>query len=124
MSAPTEAEIREAIIEHGTYPQDGGLKGRLAVFVREWANSIKCGAFDALDPDFDQATEEPYYSGSWWDLRASEAIVLRDLALAAEGRAVERSVAIILEELTAAGVAFAEAYPDAPWIPLEETVAA
>ena len=116
-SAPTEAEIRSWVVDHGTYPGPAGLTGQMAEIIAEWANSVKCGAYDALESE-EPREDSPAIAGSWRDLRPSEAVVLRDLVVAAEARAVERCRSLIIEELTTAGVAFATAYPEAPWTPL------
>lgn len=50
----------------------------------------------------------------WCDLRPSEARRLRALLHEAHARAIPRLKAIILDELTAVGVRFAQEYPEAP----------
>lgn len=53
-------------------------------------------------------------SDLWADLRPSEWARLHELLRAAQDRSVERARAAILEEITAAALAFAAEYPDAP----------
>lgn len=57
---------------------------------------------------------EPAEDTLWTDLRPSEAVALSAMVHEAAYRAADRCWDIILEELTAAGVAFAAAYPAAP----------
>ncbi|HLY13354.1 MAG TPA: hypothetical protein VKR24_03320, partial [Candidatus Limnocylindrales bacterium] len=106
-SPPTAAEIRAWVVDQGTYPKPHSLRTQLVELVEDWSNAINAGAFDALEAEDPRDPEHPI-PGSWNDLRPSEAVILRDLVKAAAARALDRCEAIIVDELTAAGVTFAE----------------
>lgn len=125
MTAPTESEIRTALRQRvEAYPADNP-KDTLREAVRSWAATLISPAFDTLesiDPRDGPTSSEP--DDLWRDLRPSEAVTLRDLARAAIERAIERCDAVILDELTAAGVRFAMEHPDAPRAAAREKVPA
>ncbi len=116
-TAPTEAEIREAIrarIEN--YPSDDP-RTPLREAIKGLAGILRGPAYDTLEsPDprdgNGMATApEDLWSG---DLRPSEALVLRRHGEAAVERAFERAMALIVEEIVAAALAAAAEIPDAP----------
>ncbi|MBA2555898.1 MAG: hypothetical protein H0V12_00885 [Chloroflexi bacterium] len=102
--ALTEQDIRKAIEASAT--STDALRWAISVVA-----STSCAAFTALSRD--DAGDDARDS-RWRDLRRSEARRLRELVTGAIDAAATRCEAIILEELTAAGVAFAAEYPDAP----------
>lgn len=120
-SAPTEAEIREAIAERARYPFSGdpfprsgegplraalrGIAGDYSDPVGEAGRIIEIGT-----TEYGEGAD----TGLWRDLRASEAARLRDLVDAAIERAADAAERVIIDELVAAGVTFAGLYPDAP----------
>jgi len=69
-------------------------------------------AITSIDPRDPTQDDQP--GDVWRDLRPSEAAVLDAIADEAKGRAFERAEAIIIDELVAAALRFAAAYPDAP----------
>jgi hypothetical protein len=115
MSAPTEAEIREAISYRmaalpGDDPADHILEG-----IEEMADFM-------YGPSTDKLSGEPAHRTSarkcpadvWDDLRRPEAACLDALYTEATQRALARCLEVVTEELVIAGVAFAAAFPDAP----------
>jgi hypothetical protein len=126
MNAPTEAEVRHLITARIEAPEGssgdpgGDLRNSLRGVIHDAGQWVRHPAWYSLDvtPD-DAGTEwnEQDLDGDpplWIELRRSEARRLRDLLREAEERAVARCEAIILDELTAAGVAFAAEFPEAP----------
>jgi hypothetical protein len=65
-----------------------------------------------MSSEYDAGDDAP--DSLWRDLRRSEARRLRELVTDAIAAATRRCEAVILEELTAAGVTFAAEHPDAP----------
>lgn len=121
MTAPSEQEIREAIAVRGTYSMassySGGLRGALEGLISEYAEAIDSAVSDAeaaRDDVLEEGQDPRDLAGLWADLRLSEADRLRRLADAATARAADRAEAIIVEEIVAAGLAFAAEFPDAP----------
>jgi hypothetical protein len=119
---PTEAEIRAAIEARmaesvGDYTRHRTPAERLRVAIEDAALVVDYAAFDVLDweGEPEAAPSEPTI---WWGLSRAEARQLRALVDAAKSTLVERCEALIVEELTAVGVAFAAKHPDAPrWRP-------
>lgn len=105
-TAPSEAEIRAAI-EAAPDGYDGvsDLTGKL--YELFGAPLYGPGRFD---PEEDQVGPRDL----WVDLRASEAARLLELADEAWVRARQRVHQILVDELTAAALAFAAEYPEAP----------
>jgi hypothetical protein len=108
MSAPTEQEIRERI--RVGFAADDGI--RTAVY--ETANPLTNPFLDTLEPEgtVDGPASSP--SALWTDLRTSEAVCLRDMTEKVASSLIERIEAMIVDELVAVGVEFAQRYPDAP----------
>ncbi|HUG47975.1 MAG TPA: hypothetical protein VMP67_06135 [Candidatus Limnocylindria bacterium] len=108
MSA-TEQEVREAI-EGRKHLRDklaeAFAEASLPVGEAAWH-----GGVDADEPFVEPA---PEWDVLWWDIRPSQAVRLHQLVGEARDRALSRCQAIIVDELTAAGVQFAAEYPDAP----------
>ncbi len=120
MTAPTEQDIRSLLSRRLTEPSSGshggGLHGELRGVVKDAAGPLRDVAWEALeatDSDYGEKGQ-PDPSFAWCDLRATEAYRLMSLMDEAIERAATRCEAIILEELTGAGVTFAAEYPDAP----------
>jgi hypothetical protein len=116
MTAPTEAEIRADVVSFLESPSPMGLssmRDALRSVVRDIADTIDVPAFNALESDRDVGDDESH-DALWRDLRRSEARRLRELVTAAIDRATERCEAIILDEVTAPGIAFAKEFPEAP----------
>jgi hypothetical protein len=113
--APTEAEIRAEVLEAGTvYPKGHPYAQELEEIIKGWATPLASAAFDALESPDERTPGDDTGLVLWRDLRPSEAIVLRGLVADAVRRATDRCQILVLEELTAAGVGFAAAFPDAP----------
>jgi hypothetical protein len=113
-SAPTEAEIREALSRRiSAYPLEDP-RSALREAVEAWATTLTGPAYAILEsPDPRDDMGEPEADDLWMDLRPSEAVALRDVARDAIARAVAQCERTIVEELVAAAVAFAQAHPDA-----------
>ena len=122
MARPTEEEIRKAIDARMDEESSGQVPGALRDQVRGLIDDASdpltwpCTfVLDGLVADqYDDPDETVGMSALYRDLRLSEASALRALMDAASARAADRCEAIILDELTAAGVAFAQVHPDAP----------
>lgn len=123
MTAPTAKEIREAIEARldrqtsGTDNQETAQGMLHQVITQNAADPFIDSASDTLEIDGGgvwEALRAPHRHAVWTNLRPSEAARLVELTEAACDRAEARCVAVILEELTAAGVEFAAEYPDAP----------
>ena len=112
VSAPTEAEIRAAILAEMRRLPNDDPRNPLREAVLRMADPIKGAASYALG-DQDDIGEE-FEGRIWQDLRTSEARRLREIVAEALPRAAARAEEVIVEELTAAGVRFAEEFPDAP----------
>lgn len=115
MSAPTEHEIREALVAFLESPSplaEGTMRDALLEAIKDVGDALDVAAFTALSSEEDAGDDAP--DSLWRDLRRSEARHLRDLVTDAIGAATRRCEAIILEELTAAGVTFAAEHPDVP----------
>jgi hypothetical protein len=130
MTAPTEAEIRAAIDRRldesisGTV--GGGLRAELRNLCREAGSSMQWPVDWSLDlvndplwNDVEPSAEEGLYGA----LSRTQALAFDDHLRIATRRAADRCEAIILEELTAAGLRFAAEYPDAPRARVAEPVA-
>lgn len=112
MTAPTEASIREVAFATGHMDRQAAIQG-LRDEIHTWAAPMGSAAFEALD-SADPRDAESDSTALWVDLRPSEAVVLKRAVDAACERALARCEAVIIEELTAAGVQFAITYPNAP----------
>ncbi len=113
--APTEQEVRaslEAFLEASSPMSVGTMRDALRCAIRDVGDALDCAAFTALGSEYDAGDDAP--DSLWRDLRRSEARRLRELVTGAIDAAASRCEAIALEELTAAGVAFAAEHPDAP----------
>lgn len=111
---PTEAEIRAALLSwlEEPSPMAGGtMRSAIVEVINNVADVLDVAAFDVLDSS---DPGRPDGDGFWRDLRPSEALYLREQLEAAVTRASVACVRIIVRELVAAGVRFAERYPDAP----------
>jgi len=112
MTAPTEAEVRAAIVgvAESSYvgscvDEVAGLRFNLGAMAKACARALVDSA---------AGTKELDDGVLWVDLRPSEADRLITLVSEAADRATERCEAIILDAMTAAGVAFAAEFPEAP----------
>jgi len=121
MTAPTEAEIREQLrvgaMTH-THHKENLLGPRLVDTVHWAASPLTWPATVALDftpRDFHDFGDDAENDGAalYGRLSPDAARRLRQLTHEAEQRAAERCEAIILDELTAAGVRFATEFPEA-----------
>lgn len=109
MSAPTEAEIYEAIASRfRTYD---GIEDKLDEALDKAFDAL---AYIALDDESDPGAGMAVRSGLWGDLRPSEALRLRDLTHDARGRLKADLWGRILETVATAGMTFAAEHPDAP----------
>lgn len=117
MTAPTEADIREALqLRPELWPNDNPTK-HLGEVVVDFASFLTSPAFDALENPDSRAPEDlSNAADDVWasDLRPSEAVRLREIAQEGIARATERAQAAIVDELVAAALRFAEEFPDAP----------
>lgn len=111
MNAPTEAEIRQALSAAWEADGDGhGVYGAL-----DEATAVAALPTWWQGSSVDLAKPEPATGAAIWDdLRPSEAKRLHRLLGEASERAEEKCRKLLLEELTAAAVRFAEEFPDAP----------
>jgi hypothetical protein len=112
MSAPTKAEIREAIeARMAEYPSDGGERS-LRHAISEIFDLIDYRALGEDDADaFDSAAiGDDFYC----DLRPSEAQRLHEIAAEATADAFRDARALIVEAVVTAAIAFGTEYPDAP----------
>lgn len=115
MTAPTEQEVRASLVaflEASSPMSVGTMRDALRCAIRDVGDALDCAAFTALESEYDAGDDAP--DSLWRDLRRSEARRLRELVTGAIDAAASRCEAIILEELTAAGVTFAAEHPDAP----------
>ncbi len=119
---PTEADILDAIVRATELERFGecmdamaGLRANLDILATAAAWFLSESAVPTKEGNgVWEPSPESVPGVLWRDLRPSEADRLVELVNAATERAAERCEAIILEELTAAGVAFAAEHPDAP----------
>jgi hypothetical protein len=114
-TAPTEQEIRDVVLRRASddYPGDDPRK-TLREAIESWGNVLTEPAWVVLEGEDPRDPSKVDALDLWIDLRASEAVDLRALAKKAIDEAYERCQAIIVEELVAAGVRFAEQHPDTP----------
>lgn len=112
---PTEHEIRAAVIEalHVKQPIESNLD-EIRSHIRDAAAQVRAPAWDVLESTDERTPDAMVMDGLWVDMRPTEARRLMVLYDEAIDRATARSEAIIVEELTAAGVVFAREFPDAP----------
>jgi len=113
VSAPTEAEIRATIeAAWGDSPRDDP-RDKLAQAVEAFAQPIRW-KLNGIELAADEAEFAQLGDALWKDLRPSESVRLLDLLYEAEQRALERAQETIMGEYTAAALAFAAEFPDAP----------
>lgn len=118
MTAPTEAEIREAIVERGRYPlgvSSPTARDALRDVVDAYAANLSNPAFLALE--FDPADGDPTIGDSgdvWQALDKPTARRLRMIVRSARAELAADLERQIVDRLTAAGLTFAAEYPDAP----------
>lgn len=122
MAAPTEEEIRSALdaqlARHSAGTVPGGIREQIASLIEEVAEPMLWPCEYVLQ----RLAEDPIWGPDeppeewvlYWALSRAEAKELRKRMRAATKRAAVRCEAIVLEEMTAAAVAFATAHPDAP----------
>lgn len=108
---PTEADIRQELATQMLYKvasgsAEGTIRAELVVLAHHMAGALR---WFPPEPD-----ELPGESGPWADLRPSEFRRLDELLDAAVHRAVDRSLELLLDELTAAALQFGQEHPDAP----------
>jgi hypothetical protein len=121
MGAPRVHKAMESILEEQWANEYSGvtcsdpeneLRGVISFiagpFVDSAARTLESGGASAWEPLNDDVGPEAI----WTDLRPSEAIHLMKMIEAAVDRAATRCQAIILEELAAAGLAFAAENPE------------
>jgi hypothetical protein len=125
MTAPTEQEIRAEVLEDGMeWPKVGGTYAtRIRDVIQDWAAPLWSAAFHALESPDERSADDGSATALWTDLRPSEAVELKAAVMAAIGRAADRCAAIVVDELTSAGVEFAQRYPDAPRAKVAEAIA-
>lgn len=123
MTAPTESMIRAALDAYAESTEanfgeaTNDLVGEIRSLAAELATPLVDSAADTLEADGGSVWEPlrpPHKHTLWTNLRPSECVRLIGLVEAAIDRAADRSAAIVIEEVVAAGVAFAQEYPDAP----------
>ena len=114
MSAPTEEEIRAALAGRWTNPADAALWVKDIDRRLEEAVSLAVAPLWWEAPSVDEVDSVESGDKVWSDLRPSEATRLHTLVGEAEQRAQGRCHEVILDELTAAALAFAAEHPDAP----------
>lgn len=121
MTAPTEQEIRQTIALHDEQPVGNldsiaGWRANLRHLIVQASWPLSESGAQTLEggDGLWEPTPEPTDGTVWGDLRPSEAGRLVELVGDACDRAADRCYGIIIEELTAAGAAFAAEYPDAP----------
>jgi hypothetical protein len=126
MTAPTEAEIREAIrLRTELFPSDNPQKA-LRMAIEDFGSFMHGPAYNALEnPD---PRDEPSTADAddiWTDLRPSEAMDLERLYQEAVELAVHDVELLIARAFTAAALRFVELHPDAPRaVPEREPVTA
>jgi hypothetical protein len=115
-TAPTEAEIRAAIMTSAAKYSNHG-RDKLSEAVMEYVDDLRWRAGDPdLDPDPESSDPGRQESGDalWRDLRPSEVDRLKTLLWEAEQRATASAHELIVSEYVAGVLAFALEYPDAP----------
>src|SRR5438445_13676793 len=118
MSTPTEEEIRAAVEARSTHYRSDDPGKHLDEAIEDWSNLFAVNAPDSVTGetwgDFVEDQQEPGPDDLWWDLRPTEAARLEAIRQEAVERAQRRAREIVIEELVAAGLRFAEEFPDAP----------
>ena len=118
--APTKEEIREAVEERSIYQSAGAtvprggetpLLAALRGIAEDYSDPIADAGRAVHRGDFSDPTAD---TGLWRDLRRSEADELVEIVDLACMRAAIAAERVIVEELVAAGLRFAELHPDAP----------
>lgn len=130
----TAEEIRAAVqyrmdSDEGVNGSDDGFRADIRALVEAASDWIRDPAWTVIEsPDsrgdrVDPSPNDPDAIGSPWsyDMRPSEARRLLALTAGVVERAMPRIEALILEEVTAAGVQFAQECPDARRRPTTDT---
>lgn len=116
-TAPTEAEIREAIrLRCELWPTDDPRKP-LREAIESFGDFMHSPAYDVLASPDEPPTEVAVALSAdvvWVDLRPSEARDLERLYREAADRAVADAEAVAIDAFAAAAVRFVELHPDAP----------
>lgn len=111
MTAPTEAEIREALGDPDRIARadmDRDVRDAIAPLIDSDQALVRA----VWTEDFNPGRDHP--GTLWADMRPSEAEELHDAIFAAI-REVEREAAVkLIDRVAAVGLAFAEAHPDIP----------
>lgn len=124
MTAPTEAEIRESILEglgDGSMSADD-FAGLIDAF-RPILDSDMARVRAGWDPDFHPYEDHP--GTLWADLTRDEVDELQGAMHYVLHRVTREATQALVEGCIAAAVAFAEAHPDVPrgrWQPHQEAV--
>lgn len=110
MTAPTEAEIREAISERlAKYPGDNHIR----TLVEAIEKAFDTIAYVELDEQGQYDFGTPFLSDIWADLRPSEASRLGQLVRDGSIRALKVLDDALRAEVVAAAMQFAAEHPDA-----------
>lgn len=124
MSAPTEAEIREAVRYRLAIPPTDDPAGNVLEGIQQMADFMYGPSADVLTGERARGLEPRGWPADLWDdLRRTEAARLDQLYREATKRALARCLEIATEELVIAGETFAREYPDAPRGMVREAVA-
>jgi hypothetical protein len=99
-----------ATVPRGTAPTEAGIRAAIRAHLDRYGDVMdgSDGMFHPFDAIVDPA------STLWADLRPSEDLRLRAIIEEAERRAFDRCRGIIVDEATAAALAFAAEFPEAP----------
>jgi hypothetical protein len=114
MTAPTREEIHAAVLAWLEAPSPivvGTMRDGLRETIGTMSDVLDVAAFEILESSDGGVPDGP---GFWRDLRPSEALYLREQVDRAKAAARRSCEAIIVRELVAAGMRFAERYPEAP----------
>jgi hypothetical protein len=111
-SKPTEKELRQIIRDRADRYRNDSPRERLAEVIDKYCDPL--GYVPIADEQDREDFAAKAFSDTWADLRPSEVERLDQLLTDARARAAERAEAVILEELVAAALTFADEHPDAP----------
>jgi hypothetical protein len=111
---PTEAEIRQALVERVSRSDSPHVKLGEAI-------DTAMDVVGYIELDMADDLSVPALSDLWSDLRPSEARRLAEIVDEAKDRALEAAWEIIAEEAVQAALTFAAEYPDAPRARVEVT---
>jgi hypothetical protein len=114
MTAPTEADIREAIAARATLWPNDNPRTALADAIEDFGSFMRRPVHLILDGINDVGMTEADEADVWTDLRPSEALDLERIYREAVEEAKEAVEAAIVDVMVAAALRFAEAHPDAP----------